>query len=89
MGTMIGLKQRRALFLVAFIAIGIALVVLMIPGSHSGDNSAWIPLIPLLLVGMISPLGLLSPLAFFYAGRTPQAPVLAASFQRPPPFRLA
>jgi uncharacterized membrane protein len=87
--TMIGLKQRRALFLVAIVAIGIALVVLMIPGSHSGDNSAWVPLIPLLLVGMISPLGLLSPLAFFYAGRIPQAPALTASFQRPPPFKLA
>jgi hypothetical protein len=88
-GTMIGFKQRRPLILVAVIAIGIALVVLMIPGSHSGDNGAWMPLIPLLLVGMISPLGLLSPLAFFYAGRTPEAPALTASFQRPPPFRLA
>jgi len=86
---MIGLKQRRALFLVAMIAIGIALVLLMIPSSHAGSDGAWIPLIPLILVGMISPLGLLSALAFLYAGRTPEAPALAAAFQRPPPFRLA
>ena len=86
---MIGFKQQRALFLVAMIAVGIALVVLMIPSSHPGDSSSFVPLIPLLLVGMISPLGLLSPLAFLYVGRTPEPPALAASFQRPPPFRLA
>ncbi len=86
---MIDLKQRRAMSLIALLAIGIALVLVMIPGSHSGDNSAWIPLIPLLFVGMISPLGLLSPLAFFSAGRIPEAPTPTASFQRPPPFRLA
>jgi len=86
---MIGFKQNRALMLVAIIAIGIALVLLMTPSSHSGGDGAWIPLIPLLLVGMISPLGLLSPLAFRYVGRTPEPPPLAALFQRPPPFRLA
>ena len=42
-----------------------------------------------LFLGVISPLSLLSPLAFVYVGRTPDAPALPSRFQRPPPFPRA
>lgn len=86
---MVQIEQRRGWFLVALIAIGIALLLLLVPPVHSGDNGTLAAILPILFVGIISPLSLLSPLTFFYIGRTPNAPSLPVSFQRPPPFRLA
>ena len=82
-------RQRRGWILVAAIAIGVALALLLALNAHSGDAGALVAILPLLFVGIISPLSLLSPLAFTYAGRTPAAPALPASFQRPPPFSRA
>jgi hypothetical protein len=86
---MIQNRHRRTWLLIAAIAIGVALVLMLVPHAHGVDNGAWLAILPLLFVGIISPLTLLSPLAFEYAGRTLDAPALPASFQRPPPFRLA
>ena len=81
--------NRRGWALVAAIAIAIALVALLIPHGNSADAGAWLALLPILLfVGVISPLSLLSPMAYMYLGRTPDSPFLPASFQRPPPIRL-
>jgi ABC-type transport system involved in cytochrome bd biosynthesis fused ATPase/permease subunit len=84
-------RQQRAFVLVAAIAIACALLLLLVamfaPHSPTGNAADFVAILPLLLVGIISPLSLLSPLAFAYAGRVPQAPELAPSFQRPPPFR--
>jgi hypothetical protein len=81
-------QQRRGWFLVAAIAIGLALVCLLIP--HGNSSSAdWVAILPLLVAGVISPLSLLAPLACEYAGRAPEAPALPALFQRPPPIALA
>ncbi len=85
---MVQIQQRRGWFLIALIAIGVALLLLLVPPVHSGDGGAWAAILPILFVGIISPLSLLSPLAFIYLGRTPDAPVLPVSFQRPPPSRL-
>lgn len=71
------------------IAIGVALLLLLVPHPHNGDNGAWLAILPVFFVGVISPLSLLSPLAFIYLGREPDAPSLPASFQRPPPSILA
>lgn len=83
--------ERRGLVLVAAIAIGFALlsmlVLTLIPHGHNGSAADFVALVPLLLVGIISPLSLFAPLAHVYASRAPQAPVLASRFQRPPPFR--
>jgi hypothetical protein len=82
---MIHAQHRRPWLLIAAIAIAIALVALLVPHGNSGDAGAWLALLPILLfVGVISPLSLLSPMAYIYLGRTPDAPVLPASFQRPP-----
>ena len=82
-------RQRKGWLLVAAFAIGIALLLLVAAQGHSGDSSAWVAMLPLLLVAVISPLSLLSPLAYVYAGRTPDAPALPSRFQRPPPFPRA
>lgn len=86
---MIQNRQRRGWFLIAAIAIGIALVLLLAPHTHSGDAGVWLAILPILFAGVISPLSLLPRLAYLYLGRTPDAPVLPTSFQRPPPLRLA
>jgi hypothetical protein len=82
-------RHQRVWLLVAAIAILTALVFLLVPQVHSGNAGAWLAILPILFVGVISPLSLFSPMAYMYLGRTPDAPVLPASFQRPPPFRLA
>jgi hypothetical protein len=86
---MIPNRHWRGWALIAAIAIGIALVCLLVPHTHSGNGADWLAILPLIFTGVISPLSLLSPLAFVYKGRTPDAPALPASFQRPPPFALA
>jgi hypothetical protein len=80
-------RQRRGWVLIAAIAIGIALVCVLVAQAPAGDGGGWLAILPLLLVGIISPLSLFEPMASVYAGRTPDAPALPASFQRPPPFR--
>ena len=82
-------RQIRGWLLIALIAIAIAAVALLVLHAQSADNGSLVAILPLLFVGIISPLSLLSPLAFFYLGRTPDAPSLPTSFQRPPPFQLA
>lgn len=81
--------HRRRWLLIAAIAIGVALLALLVPHGHTGDSAAWLAILPVFFVGVISPLSLLSPLTFIYLGRTPDAPTLPASFQRPPPLALA
>ena len=83
------LRHHRFALLIGMLAIAFAIALMLIPHAHNvGDNAA-LAILPLLFAGLISPLSLLSPLAFTYQPRTPEAPVLPASFQRPPPFQLA
>jgi hypothetical protein len=82
-------QQKRGWVLLAVLAIGVALLLLLIPNPHNGNPGAFLALVPLLLVGILSPLSLLSPLAFIYLGRTPDAPALPFAFQRPPPLPCA
>jgi hypothetical protein len=84
-------QQRRGWILIAAIAIGVGLVsmlvVTLVPHGHGGNGADFAAILPLLFAGVISPLSLFALLAHVYAGRTPQAPLLASRFQRPPPFR--
>jgi hypothetical protein len=82
-------RHRRGWVLIAAIAIGIALVSLLALHAHSGNDGGLVAILPIFFVGLISPLSLLSPMAYVYVGRTPDAPALPSSFQRPPPSRLA
>ena len=83
------LRHWRGWGLVAVIAIVAALALMLVPHSHTGDAGEWLAILPLLFVGVISPLSLLSPLANVYVGRTPDVPALPAWFQRPPPVAIA
>ncbi len=80
-----GWSRQSSWILIAALAIGFALLLLLVPHPH-GVAADFVAILPLLLVGILSPLSLLGPLAFVYAGRVPQAPVLVSSFQRPPPL---
>ena len=84
-------RQQRGRLPIAAIAIGFALLLLLaamlVPHGPSGSAADFVAILPLLLVGVISPLSLYAPLANEYAGRVPQAPALVPSFQRPPPSR--
>jgi hypothetical protein len=80
-------RQPRSWILIAAVAIAFALLLLLVPPMHHGNGADFVAILPLLLVAILSPLGLLGPLGDEYAGRTPQTPVLAAAFQRPPPSR--
>lgn len=86
---MIQSRHRRAFLLIAVIAIGIALLMMLAPQTHGADNGAWLAVLPILFVGLISPLNLLSSVALLCLGSAPSSPVLPSSFQRPPPFQLA
>jgi hypothetical protein len=79
-------QHRRLALLLALIAIAFAIVLMLIPHAHDMDRGAVLAILPILFVGLISPLSLLSPLTYIYLGRTPDTPVLPASFQRPPPL---
>jgi hypothetical protein len=82
-------RQRRGFLLIAAIAIGVALFCLLVPHGHAGNSADWLAILPILSVGLVSPLSLMPRMAFAYIGRTPDAPALPSRFQRPPPFRLA
>jgi len=56
-------KQLRGWIRIAAIAIGVALVLLLALHAYSGDSGGLVAILPLLFVGLISPLSLLSPLA--------------------------
>jgi hypothetical protein len=85
-------RQQRVHGLLAFVAIGLALVLfvgLMLSGASLAGhgNAPFVAILPLLLLGILSPLMLLGILTSTYAGRIPQAPLLAFAFERPPPTR--
>jgi hypothetical protein len=55
---------------------------------HDAASGAWTAILPVLFVGLVSPLSLISSRSILSLGRTPPAPRLAALFQRPPPALL-
>ena len=79
---------KRAWFWIAIAAIFIALVALLVP--HAGQNTNqpdWLALLPVIFIGLISPLTLQPVLSVLSLGRTPESALLVSSFQRPPPSR--
>jgi hypothetical protein len=52
------------------------------------DAGVWMAMAPVLFVGLVAPLSLLSARSLLCLGRAPSAPVLTALFQRPPPLRI-
>jgi hypothetical protein len=56
--------------------------------QHNGGASFWLELLPVLFVGLLSQLSLLSSRSFLSLGQEYPSPALNALFQRPPPARL-
>ena len=52
---------------------------------HDPASGAWMAILPVLFVGLVVPLSLISPRSFHSLGRRRTAPALPWSFQRPPP----
>jgi len=52
---------------------------------HDGASGAWMAMLPVLFVGLVVPLSLISPRSILSLGRTPSVFALPCSFQRPPP----
>jgi len=55
---------------------------------HDAGSGAWTAMLPVLFVGLLAPLSLFSCKSMLSLGRTPSAPALPCSFQRPPPALL-
>ena len=81
-------QNRRDWLTIAAVAIGIALLCLLALHAQSGDGGGWLAILPLLFAGVISPLCFFASPASVYSSRAPQAPLLPASFQRPPPSQI-
>ena len=80
------LRQHRGWFLIGLLAISVALLLMLVPHGHGADHGGLLAILPLLFVGVISPLTLFPAIVPSYASRIPEAPARPSSFQRPPPF---
>lgn len=54
--------------------------------SRDAGIGMWMAIVPVCFVGLVSPLNLLSASSIHDRKQAPAAPLLPASFQRPPPF---
>jgi hypothetical protein len=79
-------QRQTGILLLAVIAIAAALLCLVALHSSSGHGPDFAAILPLLFVGIISPLSLLPRMTYVYASLVPAAPALPIRFQRPPPF---
>ena len=78
---------KRFWFWIAVAAVAIAIIALLVPhAGNSADQQALLALLPVFFVGLLTPLGTKRLLAVLTIGHAPEAPALAPSFQRPPPF---
>ncbi len=55
---------------------------------RDAGTGAWMAILPVWFIGLVSPLSLLSAASIRSLGRTPASPLLPFSFQRPPPILL-
>lgn len=55
---------------------------------HNGASGAWTAILPVLFIGLVAPLSLITARSILSLGRTPSFPVLPEKFQRPPPAIL-
>jgi predicted cobalt transporter CbtA len=78
-------QNQRRLFWIAAIAIGIALILLIVPHTHPGDSVAFLVILPIVFIGVLPSPCVMSRVDYMRLGYAPDAPALTASFQRPPP----
>lgn len=81
--------RQRIWLLIAAIAIAVALVLTLVPQSHSGPANVWLAMLPVFFVGLLVPFCLISVLDSLDEDRVTKVPALQPSFQRPPPLSIA
>jgi hypothetical protein len=79
-------QNRRRLFWIAAIAIGIALLLLILPHTHPGDGVAFLVILPIVFIGVLPSPCVMSRIDYMRFGYAPDEPALPSSFQRPPPY---
>jgi len=82
------LTNRRALLLIAFIAICAAILLLLIPQGQANHSAPWLAFLPVFFVGLLVPFRIGRPLAYLDLVSVPWALCRLSRFQRPPPFLL-
>lgn len=82
-------QQKRVWLWIATIAIVCALVLMLVPQCHSVHSTAWLAVLPLLFLGILTLPRLRCPATRTYSRHAPGALTLPTRFQRPPPSHLA
>jgi hypothetical protein len=83
---MIQYRDRRVWLLIAVIAIGVVLLLALIPHAHSGSIPDLLAMLPVLFIGIAFSLDQSSSLIDFCSDLAPVTPSLLNAFQRPPPY---
>ncbi len=81
-------RKRRALLLVAFIAICAAVLLLLIPQGHADHSAPWLAFLRVFFIGLLTPFRIARPLAYLDLVCVPSAPCRLSRFQRPPPILI-
>jgi hypothetical protein len=81
-------RNRRALLLIAFIAICAAVLLSLIPQGHANHSAPWLAFLPVFFVGLLTPFRIGRRLAYLDLVYVPSAPCRLSCFQRPPPILL-
>ena len=82
-------KHRRGFFLVAAIALGIALLLLILAHAPAGHAVVYLVVLPIVFIGVLPSPSVMSRMEFMRSGLTSDDLVLPSSFQRPPPYLFA
>ncbi|WP_058187408.1 hypothetical protein [Terracidiphilus gabretensis] len=83
---MIQYRDRRVWLLIAVIAIGVVLLLTLIPHAHSGSFLDLLAMLPVLFIGIAFSLDQSSSLIDFCSDLAPETPSFPNTFQRPPPY---
>jgi len=84
-------RQKRLWFWVGFVALVVALAILIIPNAalrNNPDQPLWLVFLPAPFIGLIVPRGVVTLFALLTLGHASAAPALGPLFQRPPPADL-
>jgi len=74
------------LFWIAAIAIGIALLLLILQHAQPGAAAVYLVILPIVFIGVLPSSCVMSRIDYMRLGYAPDEPALPASFQRPPPY---
>ena len=80
------ISNKRIFFLIAAIAVGLALLVLLVSHANPGHAPAYLIILPIVFIGLLPFTARMSRLEFARRALAPEEPAQPASFKRPPPL---